>query len=114
MAERSRLIAFQQKVPRPGKSIGDDRPEQRIPGMANGKSHNQRNQPQQSACGVHGAIAGVAVLMQIEGEEVFVAGKLLFRHCLSFVVCPLSQGWASSEEFYYDLRTNWFLHAAEN
>jgi hypothetical protein len=53
---------------------------------------------------VHGAIARVAVLMQIEREEVFVAGKLLFRHRLSF--CPV--GWAAPEEFYYGLRTNWF------
>src|ERR1041385_3889479 len=87
MTEGSGLVAFKQKVSRPGKSIGDYRPEQRIPGMTNSKSNNQRSQSQESASGVHGAIAGVSVLMQIEREEVFVAGKLLFRH-----VCPLSRG----------------------
>jgi hypothetical protein len=53
--------------------------------MANGKSHYQRNQSQQSARGVHGAIARVAMLMQIEGEEILVASKFLFGHGLSFV-----------------------------
>src|ERR1051326_489241 len=83
MAEGRRLVALDREVSNPGKSIRHDRPEQCIPGMAHGKRHNQRSQPQQSACGVHGAIARVAMLMQIEGEEIFVAGKFLFGHCLS-------------------------------
>src|SRR6266853_3572488 len=83
MPEGCGLVALDHEVSNPGKSIGHHRPEQRIPGMTNGKSHNQRNQSQQSACGVHGAIARVAMLMQIEGEEVVVAGKFLFGHCLS-------------------------------
>src|SRR5438270_7451041 len=83
MPEGCGLVAFKHEVSDPGKSIGHHRPEQRIPWMANGKSHNQRNQSQQSACGVHGAIARVAMLMQIEGEEILVAGKFLFGHCLS-------------------------------
>jgi hypothetical protein len=120
MAERSGLVALDQEVSDPGKSIGHHRPEQRIPGMANGKSHNQRKQPQQGACGVHGAIARVAVLLQIEGEEIFVAGKFLFGNGLSFLLgliayrLPLIQGNGVSGEFYYALRTNWFLPAAES
>src|SRR5205823_7957705 len=75
MPEGCGLVALDHEVSDPGKSIGHHRPEQRIPWMANGKSHNQRNQSQQSACGVHGAIARVAMLMQIEGEEILVASK---------------------------------------
>jgi len=90
MAERSRLVALDHEVSDPGKRIGHHRPEQRIPGMANGKSHNQRKQPQQGAGGVHGAIARVAVLLQIEGEEIFVAGKFLFGNGLSFLARGLS------------------------
>jgi len=92
MAERSRLVALDHEVSDPGKRIGHHRPEQRIPGMANGKSHNQRKQPQQGACGVHGAIARVAVLLQIEGEEIFVAGKFLFGNGLSFLPGAYSWG----------------------
>jgi len=115
MAERSRLVALDHEVSDPGKRIGHHRPEQRIPGMANGKSHNQRKQPQQGACGVHGAIARVAVLLQIEGEEIFVAGKFLFGNGLSFLPgliayrLSLIRGNGVSGEFYYALRTNWLL-----
>ena len=93
MAERSRLVALDHEVSDPGKRIGHHRPEQRIPGMANGKSHNQRKQPQQGACGVHGAIARVAVLLQIEGEEIFVAGKFLFGNGLSFLPGLIAYPW---------------------
>jgi len=65
---------------------------------------------------VHGAIARVAVLLQIEGEEIFVAGKFLFGNGLSFLARGLSliHGNGASGEFYYALRTNWLLPAAEN
>jgi hypothetical protein len=110
MAERSRLVALDHEVSDPGKRIGHHRPEQRIPGMANGESHNQRKQPQQGACGVHGAIARVAVLLQIEGEEIFVAGKFLFGNGLSFRPgLSLIHGNGVSGEFYYALRTNWLF-----
>src|SRR5579864_1900542 len=101
MAERRWLIAFNQEVADPGKSIGHHRPQQRIPGMANGKSHNQCSQSKQRPNRVHRSIACIAVLVQVEGEKVFVTGEFLWRH----FICP----WALrkpvraySLEFYYD------------
>jgi hypothetical protein len=55
--------------------------------MANGKSHNQRSQPQQSANRMHGTIAGITMLVQVEGEEVFVTGKFLWRHLFVLWLC---------------------------
>lgn len=76
MSESSGLIAFNQKVSRPGEAVSHNRPQQRIPGMSNGKRDHQRTQPEQGACGMHRAIARVTVLMQVEGQKLVVTGKL--------------------------------------
>ena len=93
MAERRRLIAFNQEVADPCKRVRHDGPQQRIPGMSNGKSHYQRSQSKQSSNRMHGPIASIAVLMQIEGEEIFVAGKFLFGNGLSFLLGLIAFPW---------------------
>src|SRR5438270_12800855 len=91
MAKRCWLVAFNQEMADPGKSVRHHRPQQRIPRMANHKSHNQRSQSEQRANRMHGTVASVAVLMQIEGKEVFVAGEFLWRHL--FVLILRWRGW---------------------
>src|SRR6267154_2274832 len=86
MSERRRLVSLDQEVPDPGKGVGHHRPQQRIPGMASCESHNQRTKPQQSANCMHRPITSVAVLMQVESEEVFITGKFLWRHLYVLIV----------------------------
>src|ERR1041385_5938020 len=83
MAECRRLIAFNQEVADPGKSVRHHRPHQRIPGMSNGESDNQHSQSKQSSHRMHGTIPRIAMLVQVEREEIFIAGKFLWRHYLS-------------------------------
>src|ERR1700743_192754 len=86
MSEGCRLVSFNQKMSCPGKAICHHRPEQRVPRMSNDERNNQRTQAQQSAGGVHGPVALFTVYMQVEGKELFIAGKLLLRHLVS--PCP--------------------------
>jgi hypothetical protein len=50
---------------------------------------------------MHGTITRIAVLMQVEGEKVFVASKFLWRHL--FVLWRRKTVRADSLEFYYGL-----------
>src|SRR6266851_7744051 len=77
------LIALNHEVACPGEPVRNHRPEQRIPGMADHNSDNHGAQTQRGSCRVHPAVAGIAVFMQIEQKEFFVAGKLLFGHFFS-------------------------------
>ena len=54
--------------------------------MADCKSNNQRRQSQQRANSMHRPIARIAVLMQVEGEEIFVAGEFLWRHLFVLIL----------------------------
>src|SRR5450432_2064709 len=86
MSEGSRLVAFDEEVSGPGEAVSHHRPEQRVPWMSNHKRDNQRAQTQGSAGGMHGAVARIAMLMQVEGEELVVTGELLLGH----LFCPCS------------------------
>src|SRR5215469_17339026 len=92
MSEGGRLVTLDQEMPGPGKPISHHRPQQGIPGMAQRERNNQSTQPQQRARSMHHAVAGMAVLAQVEGEKLIVAGKALARHF-----------WPSSRKsgFYY-------------
>src|SRR6476660_2549086 len=63
------------------------RPEQSVPGMPNHKRDDQSAQAQYGARGVHGAVARIAVLVQVEGEEFVVAGKLRLGHRWGLGLC---------------------------
>src|SRR5258707_14280671 len=75
MSKRCRLVTFNQEVSGPGEAVGHHRPKQRVPGMPNHKRPNQRTQAQPRSRGTHGAVARIAVLAQVEAEELFVIGK---------------------------------------
>src|SRR5215831_3861494 len=43
MSKGSRLVAFDQEVPSPGEAVSDNRPQQRVPRMADSDGHNDRD-----------------------------------------------------------------------
>ncbi len=82
MSESRRFVAFDQIMSGPGKAVGHYRPGQRKPRMSDHKRHNESTESKQGTSGVHGPVARIAVLAQIERKELFVIGNsssLVFR-----------------------------------
>src|SRR5215470_15267592 len=80
MSEGGRLVTLDQEMPGPGKPISHHRPQQGIPGMAQRERNNQSTQPQQRARSMHHAVAGMAVLAQVEVKKLIVAAKTPAGH----------------------------------
>src|ERR1019366_762041 len=74
-------VLFQQKMAGPRKAVAERNPQQGIPGMMREKGDDRDHQTQSGSDGVHPAISCLAVLFQIEAEELFVGTECLrFRH----------------------------------
>src|SRR5215472_8498264 len=98
MSEGGRLVALDQEMPGPGKPISQYRPQQGIPGMAQRERNNQCTQPQQRARSMHHAVAGMAVLAQIEAKKLIVAVKTPPGHDY-FSSFDGRDGWSRSTRF---------------
>src|SRR5258708_35985664 len=80
MPEGCWFVAFDQVMSGPGKAVRDQRPAQRKPRMSDHKRHDERTQSEHGPGRVHGPVPRITVLMQVEGKELVVIGKLRLGH----------------------------------
>src|SRR5947209_6506761 len=83
MSEGRRLVSFHQKMSCPGETIADRNPQQRPDVMARRDRREKHSKAEQSPAGVQHAVSGARMLLEIEREELFVAGELRVAHCHS-------------------------------
>ncbi len=72
MAECGRLVLLQAKVAGPCKTVANREEQQSVPGMAGYKCPDHDGDAKRGANRMQQTIARVAVLLQVEGEELVV------------------------------------------
>src|ERR1035437_8869925 len=72
MSEGCGRVLFHQEMTGPRKAVAERNPQQRIPGMARRKGDDGDDQTQDSSESVHPAISCLAVLFQVEAEELLI------------------------------------------
>jgi phosphofructokinase-like protein len=75
MSKGRRLVAFDEEVSSPREAVGDGDPKQRPPGMPQHEGGDHDGKSQARAEGMKQAVHGIAVLLDVEGEELFVGRK---------------------------------------
>src|SRR6266481_9256938 len=70
--ERGRRVLFNEEVSGPGKTVGNERPEQGIPRMSHVESCDHHGYAKYGPRQMHIPVRGMAMCLHVEREEVFV------------------------------------------